>query len=94
MTTAPDRARLRVMTYNVKGLQLSRPDVVDVVRAAAPDVQVLVVADHEGTAHPVVWVAPGPGRIVYDALGHDLRSYDSPTRVALFRGEVRWLLSR
>ena len=26
------------MTYNVKGLQLSRPDVVAVVRAAAPDV--------------------------------------------------------
>ncbi|MDQ0375197.1 endonuclease/exonuclease/phosphatase family protein [Cellulomonas humilata] len=38
MTTEPDRARLRVMTYNVKGLQLSRPDVVAVVRAAAPDV--------------------------------------------------------
>ena len=38
MTTAPDRPRLRVMTYNVKGLQLSRTDVVAVVRAAAPDV--------------------------------------------------------
>ena len=55
---------------------------------------VLVVADHEGAAHPVVWVAPGPGRIVYDALGHDVRSYDSPSRVDLFRREVRWLLSR
>ncbi|GEK20078.1 endonuclease/exonuclease/phosphatase family protein [Cellulomonas xylanilytica] len=30
--------RLRVMTYNVKGLQVSRPDAVAVVRAAAPDV--------------------------------------------------------
>jgi len=60
----------------------------------SPDVQVLVVADHDGTAHPVVWVAPGPGRIVYDALGHDVRSYDSPSRVDLFRREVRWLLSR
>lgn len=30
--------RLRVMTYNIKGLHLSRPDVVAVVRAAAPDV--------------------------------------------------------
>ena len=47
-----------------------------------------------GTAHPVVWVAPGPGRVVYDALGHDVRSYDSPSRVELFRREVRWLLSR
>jgi type 1 glutamine amidotransferase len=60
----------------------------------SPDVEVLVVADHEGTAHPVVWVAPGPGRIVYDALGHDVRSYRSPSRVDLFRREVRWLLSR
>ena len=60
----------------------------------SPDVQVLVVADHDGTAHPVVWVAPGPGRIVYDALGHDVRSYDSPSRVDLFRREVRWLLAR
>ena len=38
MTTSPAQPRLRVMTYNVKGLQLSRPDVVAVVRAAAPDV--------------------------------------------------------
>ena len=38
MTTPATAGRLRVMTYNVKGLQLSRPDVVDVVRAAAPDV--------------------------------------------------------
>ena len=30
--------RLRVMTYNVKGLHVSRPDAVAVVRAAAPDV--------------------------------------------------------
>ncbi|WP_421734839.1 ThuA domain-containing protein [Cellulomonas sp.] len=60
----------------------------------SPDVHVLVVADHEGVAHPVVWVAPGPGRVVYDALGHDVRSYDSPSRVDLFRREVRWLLGR
>ncbi|WP_456844421.1 ThuA domain-containing protein [Cellulomonas sp. P5_C6] len=59
----------------------------------APDVQVLVVADHEGAEHPVVWVAPGPGRVVYDALGHDVRSYDSPSRVALFLREIRWLLA-
>jgi len=57
-----------------------------------PDAQVLLVADHEGSSHPVVWVAPGPGRVVYDALGHDVRSYDSPSRVDLLRREVRWLL--
>ena len=60
----------------------------------APGAQVLVVADHEGAPHPVVWVAPGPGRVLYDALGHDVRSYDSPSRADLFRREVRWLLER
>ena len=60
----------------------------------SPDVHVLVVAEHEGAPHPVVWVAPGPGRVVYDALGHDVRSYDSPSRAQLFRNEVRWLLGR
>lgn len=60
----------------------------------APGVEVLVVASHDGAAHPVVWVAPGPARVVYDALGHDVRSYDSPSRVELFRREVRWLLER
>ena len=62
--------------------------------AVSPDVHVLVVADHEGAAHPVAWVAPGLARVVYDALGHDVRSYDSPSRVDLFRREVRWLLGR
>ena len=38
MTTSPDAGRLRVMTYNLKGLQLSRADAVAVVRIAAPDV--------------------------------------------------------
>ncbi|GEL96811.1 endonuclease/exonuclease/phosphatase family protein [Cellulomonas terrae] len=38
MNPIPTADRLRVMTYNVKGLHLSRPDVVAVVRAAAPDV--------------------------------------------------------
>jgi len=60
----------------------------------SPEVHVLVVAEHDGAQHPVVWVGPGPGRVVYDALGHDVRSYDSPSRVELFRREVRWLLSR
>ena len=38
MTTTPTHPRLRVMTYNIKGLQVSRADAIAVVRAAAPDV--------------------------------------------------------
>ena len=33
-------------------------------------------------------------RVVYDALGHDPRSYDSVGRCELLRREVVWLLGR
>jgi hypothetical protein len=58
--------------------------------------QPFLVAHHAGTSHPVAWVAaapPGCGRVVYDGLGHDTRSYDSESRVALLRNEVNWLLA-
>lgn len=54
-----------------------------------------VVAWHEerGVRHPLAWTHTTHGaRVVYDALGHDARSYDSPTRRALLAREVRWLL--
>jgi len=57
--------------------------------------QPFLVAHHAGTSHPVAWVAatpPGHGRVVYDGLGHDTRSYDSEERVALLRNEITWLL--
>ena len=60
----------------------------------SPESRVLLVADHAGVAHPVVWVAAGPRRVVYDALGHDVRSYDSPSRRDLLLREARWLVGR
>lgn len=55
---------------------------------------VLLTQQHDGIDHPVVWVSGAPGvRCVYDALGHDVRSYDSPSRQALLRAEVAWLLA-
>ncbi|MCL3859748.1 ThuA domain-containing protein [Actinotalea sp. K2] len=53
---------------------------------------VLLTAEHEGREHPVVWQAPGPGRVLYDGLGHDERSYESPSRSDLLRREIAWLL--
>lgn len=32
-------------------------------------------------------------RMVYDALGHDTGSYESPGRQAVLRSSVRWLLA-
>ncbi|MCR6689144.1 ThuA domain-containing protein [Cellulomonas sp.] len=68
--------------------------------AVAPDVRALVVAtvdageaDGARTAghHPVVWVAPGPGRVLFDALGHDAAAYRGD-RAALLHRELTWLL--
>jgi hypothetical protein len=62
----------------------------------APTSQPFLVAHHAERSHPVAWVAatpPGGGRVVYDGLGHDTRSYDSESRVALLRNEVNWLLA-
>ncbi|WP_432534384.1 ThuA domain-containing protein [Kineococcus arenarius] len=53
--------------------------------------RVLLTTEHEGVEHPVVWQAAGPGRVLYDGLGHGTRSYDSPSRRGLLRREVTWL---
>ncbi|WP_125773276.1 ThuA domain-containing protein [Antribacter gilvus] len=72
----------------------------------APGAQVLgsvegpaAVPDDDGsaasgtTSHPVLWVQEAHGgRTVYSALGHDLRSYASPTHQELLRRAVAWLL--
>ena len=48
---------------------------------------------YEDRVHPIAWARELPaGRVVYDALGHDVRSYDSPERVRLLQREVQWLL--
>ncbi len=57
-----------------------------------PRSRVLLTTRHEDRDHPVVWVAPGPGRALFDGLGHDVRSYDSPERAELLRRELGWLL--
>src|SRR5262249_13620046 len=35
-----------------------------------------------------------PARVVYDALGHDVRSYDSPEHAEILRRSIRWLAGR
>ena len=51
--------------------------------------------EHEGTEQPLVWAVEQDGaRTVYDALGHDVRSFASPGRTDLLQREVRWLLEQ
>ncbi len=59
----------------------------------APSSEVLLTTRHDGRDHPVAWVSAA-GRVVYDALGHDVGSYASPSRVELLRREVAWLLEQ
>ena len=60
-----------------------------------PGSRVLLHHEHEGGTQPLVWVSERAGaRVVYDALGHDVRSFASRARVDLLQREVRWLLDR
>lgn len=52
------------------------------------------IAEHEegGFRHPLVWAREfGRSRLVYDALGHDTRSYDSEGHRALIAQALGWL---
>jgi uncharacterized protein len=58
-----------------------------------PDITVLYEHDHDGIRHPLVWTRQSDQhRVVYDGLGHDAASFDSPGHQVLLRRSVRWLL--
>ncbi|MYW63015.1 ThuA domain-containing protein [Streptomyces sp. SID8379] len=60
----------------------------------SPKVRVLLAHEHEGRQHPLLWVhtRPGGGTTVYDALGHDSRSYASETHRTVLRRALDTLL--
>jgi type 1 glutamine amidotransferase len=59
----------------------------------APDVEPLAWHEHEGAEHPLLWARTvRDARVVYDALGHDARSYDSAARRELLARSAAWLL--
>lgn len=52
------------------------------------------IAEHveDGIRHPLIWAREfGASRLVYDALGHDTRSYDSTTHRELLFAAIDWL---
>lgn len=60
--------------------------------ALADDVTVLAGHEYEGRRHPLlVTHVVGPTRAVYDALGHDVRSYASEAHRRVLVRAVRWL---
>lgn len=100
ITMHPDLgpARVEVDPAHPASGGLRHVDVVDeryswLVRADGVEIAPYVTHEHGGEVHPLAWSREvGDARLVYDALGHDLRSYDSPSRRTLLAAEARWLL--
>lgn len=69
-------------------------DIIDEVYgflSLAPDVQGLLHSPHGGTDHPLLWAREvGQGRVVYDALGHDERSFAVPEHVRIVQRAALW----
>ena len=58
-----------------------------------PHVVGLASHRHAGGTFPLLWAREYRcSRIVYDALGHDTRSYESPTHRELIRRAALWAL--
>jgi len=52
----------------------------------------LAFHEHDGEQHPLVWTrVVGRSRVVYDALGHDSRSYASPGHREVLARTLQWL---
>ena len=59
----------------------------------ARDIVTLATHSHEGSEHPLLWTNNyGSSRVVYDALGHDDRSYESPEHREIIARAARWLI--
>ncbi|GAB3537468.1 hypothetical protein GCM10027403_21660 [Arthrobacter tecti] len=52
---------------------------------------ILATHDLAGNAHPILVQMPNSRRL-YDALGHDGRSYEDPTHRLILRRAMRWLV--
>jgi type 1 glutamine amidotransferase len=92
------RIRLHPGSHPVAGDPGSHPAGIEVLdeRYSFLDVRddVAVLGDHvhDGAVHPMIWAREhGAGRVVYDGLGHDGRSYDSRGHRDLLRRAVAWL---
>ncbi len=60
--------------------------------ALSPGNVVLATHRYEERDHPLAWAREsGSRRVVYDALGHSIRAYDSPERVRLLEREALWV---
>lgn len=55
---------------------------------------VVATHEHDGHTHPVVWTREyGSARVAVDLLGHDARSYESPSHRALIARLAGWAVA-
>ena len=60
----------------------------------ATDVVPLLSHHHDDGEYPLLWARQyGNARVVYDALGHDLRSYRSAEHRRVLSNAIDWLLA-
>jgi type 1 glutamine amidotransferase len=58
----------------------------------SPEVEELAWHEEGGLRHPLLWTHRyGPARVVFDALGHDARSFESPQHREILARAARWL---
>lgn len=56
-----------------------------------PDVRALMSSAHGEAEHPLLWAREVlGGRVVYDALGHDARSYEAPAHRLIVQRAALW----
>jgi uncharacterized protein len=59
----------------------------------APDIVPLATHQHDRLEHPLLWAREyDTARIVYDALGHDARSFESAEHREIIRRSALWLV--
>ncbi len=57
-----------------------------------PGLVPLLVAEHGGRDHPLLWARQvGAGRVVTDLLGHDASSFTHPVHAEILRRAARWV---
>lgn len=91
----PARVEVRRDSHPVVAGVAGEFDVVDEIYGrmdVASDVEPLAWGDAGDGRHPVLWARErGGGRVVYDALGHDERSFAVAAHEQILSQAVRWL---
>lgn len=61
----------------------------------SPEIEELAWHEEGGLRHPLLWSRRyGPAPVIFDALGHDARSFQSPEHRTILARAARWLVDQ